>query len=80
MGAQWSQFFPPKPSFTDADITSLDGKVFIATGGASGIGFEVVKKLYAKNASVYIARPVSRQSSGSHTNHLLFHSYVYSES
>ncbi|KAI1109634.1 short-chain dehydrogenase [Nemania sp. NC0429] len=53
MGAQWSQFFPPKPHFTEAP--SLDGKVFIVTGGASGIGYELSKKLYQKNGCVYIA-------------------------
>ncbi|KAI6090593.1 hypothetical protein F4821DRAFT_267850 [Hypoxylon rubiginosum] len=55
MGAQWSQFFPPKPQFTEADVPSQDGKVFLITGGASGIGFELTKMLYGKNARVYIA-------------------------
>ncbi|KAI0164277.1 hypothetical protein GGR52DRAFT_559091 [Hypoxylon sp. FL1284] len=55
MGSQWSQFFPPKPQFTEADVPSQDGKVFFITGGASGIGFELVKILYSKNARVYIA-------------------------
>ncbi|CAN8097129.1 unnamed protein product [Discula destructiva] len=55
MGAQWSQFFPPKPTFTDSDVSLQDGKVFIVTGGNSGIGFELAKMLYAKNARVYIA-------------------------
>ncbi|KAM0258445.1 hypothetical protein ACHAQJ_003784 [Trichoderma viride] len=55
MGSQWSQFFPPKPTFTEADLASLDGKVVIITGGSSGIGFEIAKILYRKNARVYIA-------------------------
>ncbi|PON31088.1 hypothetical protein TGAM01_v200508 [Trichoderma gamsii] len=55
MGAQWSQFFPPRPTFTEADLDSLDGKVVIITGGSSGIGFELAKILYRKNARVYIA-------------------------
>lgn len=55
MGAQWSQFFPPNPSFTEADLGSFDGKVVIITGGSSGIGFELAKVLYRKNARVYIA-------------------------
>lgn len=55
MGAQWSQFFPPGPSFTEADLDSLNGKVVIITGGSSGIGFELAKILYRKNARVYIA-------------------------
>ncbi|KAL6816424.1 hypothetical protein J3E69DRAFT_345417 [Trichoderma sp. SZMC 28015] len=55
MGNQWSQFFPPKPTFTEANVGSLDGKVVIVTGGSSGIGFELAKILYQKNAKVYIA-------------------------
>ncbi|KAI0400712.1 short-chain dehydrogenase [Xylaria palmicola] len=55
MGAQWSQFFPPKPGFTEADIPPLDGKVFLITGGASGIGYEIAKILFKKNGRIYIA-------------------------
>ncbi|KAI1815396.1 hypothetical protein GGS20DRAFT_543573 [Poronia punctata] len=42
MGAQWSQFFPPNAQFTAADVPSLDGKVFLITGGghrASGMSW-----------------------------------------
>ncbi|KAL2155914.1 hypothetical protein VTH82DRAFT_656 [Thermothelomyces myriococcoides] len=55
MGAQWSQFFPPKPAFTDADVPSQEGKVFLITGGASGIGYELARILYRKGGRVYIA-------------------------
>ncbi|TFB03034.1 hypothetical protein CCMA1212_004987 [Trichoderma ghanense] len=55
MGAQWSQFFPPKPAFTEANVDNQEGKVFIVTGGASGIGLELSRILYLKNAKVYIA-------------------------
>lgn len=55
MGAQWSQFFPGKPTFTEANVERQDGRVFLVTGGSSGIGLELVKMLYAKNARVYIA-------------------------
>ncbi|KUI56181.1 hypothetical protein VP1G_03511 [Cytospora mali] len=55
MGAQWSQFFPGKPTFTEESLAPQDGKVYLITGGSSGIGYEMVKMLYAKNARVYIA-------------------------
>ncbi|KAH6632794.1 hypothetical protein F5144DRAFT_263258 [Chaetomium tenue] len=53
--SQLAQFFPPKPTFTEADVPPQDGKVFIVTGGASGIGLELSKMLYQKGGGVYIA-------------------------
>jgi retinol dehydrogenase-12 len=47
--------FPPSPKFTDANLPSLGGKVYIITGAASGIGFELAKQLYAAGGAVYIA-------------------------
>ncbi|KAI1213964.1 short-chain dehydrogenase [Annulohypoxylon truncatum] len=55
MGAQWSQVFPPKPTFTETSLGSQEGKVFLITGGYSGIGLELAKILYSKHARVYIA-------------------------
>ncbi|KAH9219552.1 hypothetical protein DL95DRAFT_443309 [Leptodontidium sp. 2 PMI_412] len=55
MGGLLSQFFPPSPTFTEKDVPSLVGKVFIVTGGNAGVGFELVKSLYAKGGKVYIA-------------------------
>ncbi|KAH7411201.1 hypothetical protein BKA64DRAFT_662916 [Cadophora sp. MPI-SDFR-AT-0126] len=55
MGKLLAQFFPPSPTFTEKDVPSLAGRVFIVTGGNSGVGFELVKILYAKGGSVYIA-------------------------
>ncbi|KXX78573.1 Short-chain dehydrogenase TIC 32, chloroplastic [Madurella mycetomatis] len=53
--SQLSQFFPPNPAFGEADIVPQNGRVFLVTGGASGIGFELAKTLYRKGARVYIA-------------------------
>lgn len=55
MGAQWSQIFPPAPHFTIAQVEPQDGKVFLVTGGYSGIGRELARMLYSKHARVYIA-------------------------
>ncbi len=52
----FSQFIPPwPPKFTDEDLPSLAGKVYIVTGGATGVGYELTKILYLKGATVYIA-------------------------
>ncbi|KAI3558714.1 hypothetical protein CABS03_08325 [Colletotrichum abscissum] len=50
-----NQLFPPKPSFTEQNLPNQAGRVFIITGGASGIGLELCKILYAANATIYIA-------------------------
>jgi NAD(P)-dependent dehydrogenase (short-subunit alcohol dehydrogenase family) len=54
--AIWTQFFPPSRSaqFTEKTIPSQKNKVFIVTGGSSGIGFELSKILYGAGARVYI--------------------------
>ena len=50
----YTQFFPPKPSFTEANMPSLHGKVFIVTGGNSGIGEQLTRILYEAGGTVYI--------------------------
>lgn len=49
-----SQTFPPAPTFLPKNLTSLTGKVFIVTGAASGVGYELAKILYTAGGSVYI--------------------------
>jgi NAD(P)-dependent dehydrogenase (short-subunit alcohol dehydrogenase family) len=55
MGGIITQLFPPKPTFTEKNVPSLIGKVFIVTGGNSGVGLELVKILYSRGGTVYIA-------------------------
>ncbi|KAL9094788.1 MAG: hypothetical protein Q9165_003059 [Trypethelium subeluteriae] len=50
----WTQYFPPKPSFTEASLPSQEGRVVIVTGGNAGVGFELCKMLYGKGATVYM--------------------------
>ncbi|KAI1657787.1 short chain dehydrogenase reductase [Daldinia decipiens] len=55
LSSGWTQCFPPAPKFTEKDVFDLAGKVYIITGGTSGIGKELARILYSKNAKVYIA-------------------------
>ncbi|KAF7719829.1 Uncharacterized protein PECH_007785 [Penicillium ucsense] len=55
MGLTWSQFFPPAPSLTEANLPSQKGRVFMITGGYSGVGFELSKILYGAGGKIYIA-------------------------
>ena len=51
-----SQCFPSDPPpLTEQNLTDQSGKVFIVTGGGTGIGAELVKILYGANGIVYIA-------------------------
>ncbi|KAI1407898.1 putative estradiol 17 beta-dehydrogenase [Hypoxylon sp. FL1857] len=52
----WTQFFPPKPQFTEQSIpNSLSGKVYVVTGANSGMGKELARVLYSRDAKVYAA-------------------------
>ncbi|TAQ85334.1 hypothetical protein B7494_g6342 [Chlorociboria aeruginascens] len=55
MGNQYSQMFPPQPTFTEKTLSDQTGKVFIVTGASSGVGRELAQILYSRNAKVYIA-------------------------
>lgn len=45
----------PKPDWSVADMPSQKGRIFLVTGGTSGMGFEDVKALTAAGAQVVIA-------------------------
>jgi NAD(P)-dependent dehydrogenase (short-subunit alcohol dehydrogenase family) len=54
--SSWTQFFPPKPRYTEKDIPAdLKGKVYMVTGASCGMGQELSRVLYARNAKVYMA-------------------------
>ncbi|KAH9005647.1 NAD-P-binding protein [Lactarius hatsudake] len=51
----FGQLFPPKPTWTAADVPDQTGKTVIVTGGNGGIGRETARVLLVKGARVYIA-------------------------
>lgn len=46
---------PPKPDWSLADMPSQEGRIFLITGGTSGMGYEDAKALTAAGARVVIA-------------------------
>jgi NADPH:quinone reductase-like Zn-dependent oxidoreductase len=50
-----NQWFPPKPTFTEDEVPSQHGKVFIVTGGNGAVGYELIKILYGTGATIYMA-------------------------
>ncbi|UNI16069.1 Protochlorophyllide reductase [Purpureocillium takamizusanense] len=49
------QFFcPGKPKFTDQDVPDLQGKIIVVTGSNTGLGKEVARIVYSRNATVYM--------------------------
>ncbi|RYO98209.1 hypothetical protein DL763_002376 [Monosporascus cannonballus] len=53
--AWYRSMWPPKPTFTENNLPNLAGKVYIVTGSNTGVGKEVARLLYSKDARVYIA-------------------------
>jgi NAD(P)-dependent dehydrogenase (short-subunit alcohol dehydrogenase family) len=45
----------PSPTLTENNLVDQAGKVHIVTGGYAGCGQELVKILYQKNATIYVA-------------------------
>ncbi|KAJ5624819.1 hypothetical protein N7510_001128 [Penicillium lagena] len=50
-----TQYWPPSPTFTEKDVPSQEGRVFIVTGGNQGVGYELIKMLYPTGAVIYMA-------------------------
>ena len=50
----WTQHFPPPAPLTERNLPDQTGKVFIVTGGSSGLGAELVRILYQAGGTVYI--------------------------
>ncbi|KAI0485533.1 short-chain dehydrogenase [Xylaria cf. heliscus] len=53
--SMWTQFFPPKPTFTEQNVPDLTNKVYIVTGANTGVGKQLTRLLYSRNAKVYVA-------------------------
>ncbi|KAI9784208.1 MAG: hypothetical protein M1816_001030 [Peltula sp. TS41687] len=49
-----SEYMPPKPTLTEEHLPDLTGRVYIITGSTSGVGLELARILYSKNARVYL--------------------------
>ncbi|KAH7303812.1 hypothetical protein B0I35DRAFT_364185 [Stachybotrys elegans] len=49
-----TQAFPPHPAFTEKDVPDLKDYVFAVTGASAGVGKELTRILYSKNAKVYM--------------------------
>lgn len=54
LSSVFTQNFPPKPTFTEKDLPDLSGKICIVTGANTGLGEELSRMPYVKNAKVYM--------------------------
>ncbi|KAK2767882.1 putative short-chain dehydrogenase [Colletotrichum kahawae] len=55
MSVRCSTLSPHKPTLTEENLPDQAGKVFLITGASGGIGKELVKILYLKNAKIWLA-------------------------
>ncbi|KAK9466508.1 hypothetical protein V1512DRAFT_263765 [Lipomyces arxii] len=58
MGLIWqtiTEVYPPSPTFIEKDLPDLNGKTYLITGATAGIGLELLRILFWKNATVYVA-------------------------
>ncbi|KAH9934463.1 NAD(P)-binding protein [Epithele typhae] len=55
MASRWNDFWAPQPpEWGVDDVPDQSGKVFLVTGGDSGLGLALAKVLLARNATVYV--------------------------
>ncbi|KAK9450918.1 uncharacterized protein V1518DRAFT_425677 [Limtongia smithiae] len=53
--SRYSEMVPPnRTNFVEGDVSDQTGKVFLVTGGSSGIGLELSRILYYKGGRVFI--------------------------
>ncbi|KAK9481558.1 hypothetical protein V1527DRAFT_486490 [Lipomyces starkeyi] len=50
-----SEMFRPSATFTEKDVPDVTGKVFLVTGGSSGVGLELCRILYHRGGRVIVA-------------------------
>ncbi|GJC99203.1 short-chain dehydrogenase [Colletotrichum higginsianum] len=55
MSVRCSTLSPHKPTLTEENLPDQAGKVFLITGASGGIGQELVKILYLRNAKIWLA-------------------------
>lgn len=62
--AIWTQIFPPRNGapLTEANLPSQAGKVFVVTGGSSGLGYQLSRILYGAGAKVYMLTRTSENA------------------
>lgn len=50
----WTQWFPPHGPLNENNLPNQTGKVFIVTGGSSGLGYVLSRILYGAGGKVYM--------------------------
>ncbi|GAP88273.2 putative short-chain dehydrogenase [Rosellinia necatrix] len=62
MSSALKNLCPGEPPLTEENLGTQEGKVFVVTGANTGLGKELCKILYSKNAKVYVAARSERKA------------------